>query len=303
MRDVNNEKKMVEYLGKKAQEESDREKRKLEKLDRLTQTPKHFFNDPEYENKLYEVVENVDKALEKGLVAEKKVTNKKRKIHPAEKREGPNLKRGLWLGVDDVSDSDSDEDLNMAVSKSRGDSSDSDAGPSSSKSNAMLVNLGTKQTSVKNSTDECISDETKLHEAMNAVEDISNNEKSVTEELNPVFVVTVSKSIQKSTSEPPMTAKKLPTFSSPLETPKLKYEEEQDMEEPSQEIDLSGYNTVENLEQLGLDKLKMALMKKGVKCGGSLKERAARLFLIKDLPPEQIKQCLKVKKNKEPAFK
>ncbi|EGT41794.1 hypothetical protein CAEBREN_20182, partial [Caenorhabditis brenneri] len=46
-------------------------------------------------------------------------------------------------------------------------------------------------------------------------------------------------------------------------------------------VDLSPYNSAEELEGLGLERLKGALMALGLKCGGTLKERAERLFATK----------------------
>ncbi len=48
-------------------------------------------------------------------------------------------------------------------------------------------------------------------------------------------------------------------------------------------LNLTDYNSVEELEELGLDRLKGALMAIGVKCGGTLQERASRLFSLKGL--------------------
>lgn len=48
-------------------------------------------------------------------------------------------------------------------------------------------------------------------------------------------------------------------------------------------LDLKQYDSAEHLEKLGLDRLKGALMAIDVKCGGALKERAARLFSLKDV--------------------
>jgi len=44
---------------------------------------------------------------------------------------------------------------------------------------------------------------------------------------------------------------------------------------------------VEELQALGLLHLKHALESRGLKCGGSLEERASRLFSVKGLNPEQ----------------
>lgn len=46
-------------------------------------------------------------------------------------------------------------------------------------------------------------------------------------------------------------------------------------------LDLSAFSTWEELASLGLDRLKSALMALGLKCGGTLEERAQRLFSTK----------------------
>ncbi|CAG0917672.1 unnamed protein product [Notodromas monacha] len=46
-------------------------------------------------------------------------------------------------------------------------------------------------------------------------------------------------------------------------------------------LDLSPFNTWEELASLGLDRLKSALVALGLKCGGTLEERAQRLFYTK----------------------
>lgn len=53
------------------------------------------------------------------------------------------------------------------------------------------------------------------------------------------------------------------------------------------------------LEALGLDRLKSELQERGLKCGGSVSERAARLFLLKSIPLEKLdrKHFAKVYKN------
>ena len=52
-------------------------------------------------------------------------------------------------------------------------------------------------------------------------------------------------------------------------------------------VDLDQYTSEAQLEALGMDRLKGALMALGVKCGGSLQERAARLWLLKGLKREE----------------
>lgn len=47
-----------------------------------------------------------------------------------------------------------------------------------------------------------------------------------------------------------------------------------------------------------MDVLKAELMSRGVKCGGTLTERAARLFSIRGLKPDQIEPALLAKPGK-----
>eukprot|EP01138_Halocafeteria_seosinensis_P001420 gb/GECG01001456.1/.p1 GENE.gb/GECG01001456.1/~~gb/GECG01001456.1/.p1 ORF type:complete len:564 (+),score=105.25 gb/GECG01001456.1/:1-1692(+) len=54
-----------------------------------------------------------------------------------------------------------------------------------------------------------------------------------------------------------------------------------------QQIDLEQYNSQEELEALGLGTLKTELTRRGLKCGGSLSDRAKRLLAVKGLSPEQ----------------
>jgi hypothetical protein len=60
---------------------------------------------------------------------------------------------------------------------------------------------------------------------------------------------------------------------------------------------LEEYNSTAELETLGLDVLKSALMSLGLKCGGTLQQRAERLFCIKGIPREKIDPLLFAKKS------
>ena len=54
------------------------------------------------------------------------------------------------------------------------------------------------------------------------------------------------------------------------------------------ELDLQRFAAAEELEPLGLDRLKQELQQCGLKCGGTLADRAARLYLLKSTPLEQL---------------
>ena len=55
-----------------------------------------------------------------------------------------------------------------------------------------------------------------------------------------------------------------------------------------EDIDLAAVGSCEELEAFGLDALKAALQKRGLKAGGSAAERAARLWLLKTTPLEKL---------------
>jgi len=53
-------------------------------------------------------------------------------------------------------------------------------------------------------------------------------------------------------------------------------------------LDLSAFSSAEELMSLGLDRLKSALQALGLKCGGTLEERAQRLFMTKGKPLDTL---------------
>lgn len=57
---------------------------------------------------------------------------------------------------------------------------------------------------------------------------------------------------------------------------------------PPQPLRLGMFNSVEELEALGLDRLKQALEAMGLKCGGTLRDRAERLWSVRGKKPEDI---------------
>ncbi|XP_020571483.1 protein SDE2 homolog [Phalaenopsis equestris] len=64
------------------------------------------------------------------------------------------------------------------------------------------------------------------------------------------------------------------------------------MEEP---LNFNKYNSATELEVLGMDRLKMELQARGLKCGGTLQERASRLFLLKTTPLDKLPKKLLAK--------
>eukprot|EP01041_Mallomonas_annulata_P008834 gene8834-18296_t len=62
-----------------------------------------------------------------------------------------------------------------------------------------------------------------------------------------------------------------------------------------QPLRLGMFNSIEELEVLGSERLKQALEAMGLKCGGTVSERAARLWSVRGKKPEDIPMKLKTK--------
>ncbi|XP_036758829.2 splicing regulator SDE2 isoform X1 [Manis pentadactyla] len=77
-------------------------------------------------------------------------------------------------------------------------------------------------------------------------------------------------------------------------TPVAKLEESQsgNTDVGKETIDLQAFHSAAEMELLGLEKLKWELMALGLKCGGTLHERAARLFSVRGLAQGQIDPAL-----------
>jgi len=57
---------------------------------------------------------------------------------------------------------------------------------------------------------------------------------------------------------------------------------------PISSFDFSKYPSPQDLESLGADALKTELQKRGLLCGGTIAERAARLYMLKDTRLEKL---------------
>ncbi|KAH1107016.1 hypothetical protein J1N35_010784 [Gossypium stocksii] len=66
--------------------------------------------------------------------------------------------------------------------------------------------------------------------------------------------------------------------------------------EPENPLNFDDFNSSAEMEVLGLERLKSELQSRGLKCGGTLQERAARLFLLKSTPLDKLPKKLLAKK-------
>lgn len=66
-----------------------------------------------------------------------------------------------------------------------------------------------------------------------------------------------------------------------------------------QPLRLGVFNSPQELEVLGLERLKEGLEALGLKCGGTLKDRAERLWSVRGVKPSEIPEKLKAKKSSD----
>ncbi|XP_051145401.1 uncharacterized protein LOC127261201 [Andrographis paniculata] len=69
-----------------------------------------------------------------------------------------------------------------------------------------------------------------------------------------------------------------------------------DLQSSEKPLNFDEYHSAAELEVLGMERLKSELQTRGLKCGGTLQERAARLFLLKTTPLEMLPKKLFAKK-------
>lgn len=144
MRDVNNEKKVLEYMKNKAANDREKERKKLENLEKKLEKPKHYFNDPEYEAQIELNSKKVDDSIKKGMLAKKRKQELEAASKPKKVR--PSIFDDLSSDDDDSSSSDDNDDVTTTVMKTSV-KRDGEAGCSSS--------------STTNSEDDCKSNASK----------------------------------------------------------------------------------------------------------------------------------------------
>ncbi|XP_051881283.1 splicing regulator SDE2 isoform X2 [Pristis pectinata] len=129
LRDVNHEKAMAEWIKKQAGRETEKEQRRLERLQRRLAEPKHYFTDPQYEQQLDEMSERLEDSVLKGLQASSSDVvaaegGIRKRAHPTtHKAATEGKKRCLWMGLEGLEESGSSDEECVAESSSSESSS------------------------------------------------------------------------------------------------------------------------------------------------------------------------------------
>ncbi|XP_060711751.1 splicing regulator SDE2 [Hemiscyllium ocellatum] len=295
LRDVNHEKAMAEWIKKQADREAEKEQRRLERLQRKLAEPKHYFSDPQYEQQLDEMSERLEDSVLKGLQASSSDVVSaeggavRKRVHPVPPTQAKGgKKKCLWMGGVDLEVSGSSDEESTA------DSDSSDEVPSHPKSPV-------EQQSVENGNAD---DEKDLYPGPCADSSVSEP-TLVQEETSNQTDPGVSSKMEATTLNSQDSNRLVPeegVRESSEEMEKVTTDTQDEDNAPTAVEpalkDWAAFNSAEELQGLGLDRLKSELMALGLKCGGTLQERAARLYSVKGLSKEQIDPTLFAKPAK-----
>uniref|UniRef100_A0A8C7DFB2 Replication stress response regulator SDE2 n=1 Tax=Oncorhynchus kisutch TaxID=8019 RepID=A0A8C7DFB2_ONCKI len=264
--------------------------------------PKHHFTDPEYEKQCHDLSERLEDSVLKGMQASSSGLVKvdeapKRKKPPPNKGQGKSKKKCFWTGVGGLDDLDSSEDDD--------DASDSGNSPSTSASGSGVPDCPvTGATSAHTSASQSRAEQTATPEAPRAS---SNSISGPSSPESPAEVQTQSQA-EIATSGSGEQKDVVPTEETFPKTDNLSAAQSSVNQAAicplgpfslSTHTYLQAVHSDKELETLGLDRLKAELIARGMKCGGTLSERAARLFSTVGLSAEDIDPALLAKPSKK----
>ncbi|KAF8032453.1 hypothetical protein BT93_D1386 [Corymbia citriodora subsp. variegata] len=122
--------------------------------------------------------------------------------------------------------------------------------------------------------------------------ELMNESQHKVEPENCEVVVSQSPSAPDSGDEATNEAVQVPPGAGGVSEDKVVVIEEAEIFEASasedEAFDFDKFNSAAEMEVLGMERLKFELQSRGLKCGGTLQERASRLFLLKTTPLDKI---------------
>jgi hypothetical protein len=296
LRDINEEKRIKEWIAKQAQRKEESERKRRLKLERLAAQPKCDFNDIDFERNRSEIPDIVEEALHYGLQQQQHESTSSGVKRKSNDNSSDNVlkkkKHSLWLGIDDIDDDsdDSDEDKDVSNDNSNKDNVSEEVSLSVNDSIDSEITDGVKTSA----------SDTKVEEELNESLILRQNNESI-EKKNDVQNennMTVNVNYREEDKQQSLLC--IDSNNEVLSTEIIANSSQsngaQVIDEP---LNLMDYETIDQLESLGLDRLKRSLMALGLKCGGTLQERAKRLWSIRGLDQKDIpKNLFASKKNK-----
>ncbi|XP_053473346.1 splicing regulator SDE2-like [Ictalurus furcatus] len=324
LRDVNHEKEMAEWLKKQADHDAEKKQRRLERIQRKLAEPKHRFMDTKYEQQCHDLSERLEDSVLKGMQASSsgvvRAEEKPLRKRPATKNGNTSSKKKcFWTGLEDLEDVDSSEgESNESEAEASSSFSSSGAGPSCSSRQAAVPTTTTREQEKAESQDRPSSSSSSVGSApcspSPSQEKAESQDRPSSSSSN-----TGSAPCSPSPSQEKAEENEEPgqmecsekedntqNVSNQQEAEKDRTVEMKDCadtqpvhpEEADTPLNMLSVSGVEDLEALGLERLKAELMKQGMKCGGTLRERAARLYSVRGLSADQIDPTLLAKPSK-----
>jgi hypothetical protein len=312
LRHVNAEKKMEEWR-------MDEEERKLEKVaedfvkERSNTGKKKGVDDVQVNKYLQKYREQSEKCTAVVEEAVKALHGKRKGKGVAEANEKKRLK--IWMGKRTLaerdansSDDDSDEENEKSVVLNNGNNSDlskETEGSSGSVSGGDGKQEG--DDSGEGSSENGPEEEKVMKQDLEPIgssevvaEQLDNEEKAVESTCSEEVIVQPSTALTIKTEEGNEN-NLIESANGHSITKQEAHEEEivistSNATEPERPLNFADYNSAVEMDVLGMERLKSELQAHGLKCGGTLQERAARLFLLKSTPIDKLPKKLLAKK-------
>ncbi|KAG7493022.1 hypothetical protein MATL_G00020010 [Megalops atlanticus] len=267
LRDVNHEKEMAEWLKKQADREAEKEQRRMERLQRKLAEPKHYFSDPEYEKQCHEMSERLEESIKRGMQASSSGVAGATRKRPSPYEVQSGKRKCDWLdGINGISSSEDESDA-------------SDGRPPPPPPQL------------------CTQRPAQLLRAV-CLRVLQRPQGSPAQTAPvPALGPALHRAVQENhTRRRPRERLQLWLKRSPEETSQQEVAATQPADDSP--LDLQAVSSAAELEALGLERLKMELVGLGMKCGGTLPERAARLFSVRGLSKDEIPSALLAKPTK-----
>ncbi len=299
LRDINEEKRIKEWIAKQAQRKEESERKRRLKLERLAAQPKCEFNDIDFEKNRSEIPDIVEEALHYGLQQQQQQQQHQSTSSGVKRKSNDNSsgnelkkkKHSLWLGIDDIDD-DSDEDKDVSNDNSNKDNVSEEVSLSVNDSIDNEITDGVKTSASDIRAEEELNSSLILNTNNESIE----KKNDVQNENNMTVNVNYSEEVEDKQQNLLCIDSNNEVHSTEIIANSSQSNGAQVIDEP---LNLMDYETIDQLESLGLDRLKRSLMALGLKCGGTLQERAKRLWSIRGLDQKDIpKNLFASKKNK-----
>lgn len=266
MASVDEEAKLKRYLEKQARKEQELKEKRKAKLEKLTAGPaKHMFEDQDYLSRREEIINKTEDACEAGFAL---MLEMKRNSRKSKEQENKN-------------DEDEDDDVNAEdvtdLFNDRGGRKRKIAAPS------IGEDGGNKRINDESDDSEDDSENEVDPEELEAIRQYFEAKKQDEKDNGEGTSEAVPEVLVDEQEIEPAKRPRLDSASNIDDLPKI------DVKTPCEygPISLDDFTSAEDLELLGLEHLKSALNDRGLKCGGSLVERAARLWCVKGKQPRE----------------